>query len=237
MARTFVAASSQWLIGTTPATNVLPITMSCWLKPTSFATAQSFFGVDTAGAVPWLRLGAEANASCYCQHYDGTNQGDSIAAATLSLNTWAHLAGIFLTTSSRTSYLNGVVSPVNTVSVAGVTATRAVVGQIINLVPANAVIAECAMWNIALSAADMLQLAAGVSPLHVRPDALIYFAPLYGLGTPEPEFVGRRSLTVTGATAALHPTIYAPSSFDVASLPAFVPPAGSSQPGRMFGVF
>jgi hypothetical protein len=43
---------------------------------------------------------------------------------------------------------------------------------------AQGAIAHCAVWNVELSADDHAELAAGLSPLMVRPDALTFYAPL-----------------------------------------------------------
>lgn len=39
-------------------------------------------------------------------------------------------------------------------------------------------LAHCAVWNVELSADDHAELATGISPLMVRPDALVFYAPL-----------------------------------------------------------
>jgi hypothetical protein len=42
----------------------------------------------------------------------------------------------------------------------------------------DAKIAESAIWNVALTAAEIATLAAGYSPLFVRPQSLVFYAPI-----------------------------------------------------------
>jgi hypothetical protein len=78
---------------------------------------------------------------------------------------------------------------------------------------ANGTIAEVGVWNVALAAADFLALSKGISPLLVRPDALVAYWPLIGHASPEIDLRGRNELTVTGATQVAHPRIMYPPMY------------------------
>ena len=63
-------------------------------------------------------------------------------------------------------------------------------------------IAEVAIWNVALTGAEMAALAAGAPPGTVSPSALVFYAPIYGTQSPEKDLISANNLTVTGATAS-----------------------------------
>ena len=70
-------------------------------------------------------------------------------------------------------------------------------------------IAECAAWNVALSAAEIASLAAKASPLLIRPSALKTYVPVLGYVTDEPNWAGTRltSYSSTAASQVAHPPI------------------------------
>jgi hypothetical protein len=66
-------------------------------------------------------------------------------------------------------------------------------------------IAEVAMWNVSLTAAEAAILSKGYVAPHVRPDSLTFYAPLWGRHDPEAELIARNTLTLTNSpTAATH---------------------------------
>lgn len=87
----------------------------------------------------------------------------------------------------------------------------------------DGLIAHMAFWDVELTAADAAMLAAGVSPLLVKPQNLITYYPLDGLQ----EVMGGLTLTKTGspALAASRP-IYYPQS-PIIRLAAAAAPAGT----------
>ena len=85
--------------------------------------------------------------------------------------------------------------------------------------PKNTV-AECALWNVALTAAEIDALAAGFSPLFIRPGSLVGYWPLGGAYSDYIDPIGSNTLSATGDPAAAdHPRIIYPSggsTFDYA---------------------
>ena len=67
--------------------------------------------------------------------------------------------------------------------------------------------AELAIWvGVVFSAQEALLLGNGLSPLALRPDKLVLYAPMFGTTSPEPDWSGNANHgTVTGATATDHP--------------------------------
>ena len=73
-------------------------------------------------------------------------------------------------------------------------------------------VAECAIWNVALTAAERAILAAGYSPLFVSPANLLLYAPLIGRYNPEIDLIGALSGTLVNTPVnAAHPRIIYPS--------------------------
>jgi hypothetical protein len=63
-------------------------------------------------------------------------------------------------------------------------------------------IAHPAIWNVALTDAEVAMLASGLSPLRVRPQSLIFYLPTLGRDSPEIDIIGAQTFTVHGATAS-----------------------------------
>ena len=89
---------------------------------------------------------------------------------------------------------------------------------------ANVELAELAIWEAELSTSEIAMLIAGFSPLLVRPQDLVFYAPLYNTSHLQ-DVVGARTLTIDGApTNAGHPAIYGPTGLANVGAPA--PAAG-----------
>lgn len=87
------------------------------------------------------------------------------------------------------------------------------------------VLAEAAIWDTVLSAADVAILADGYAPTFVKPANLLSYWPLFGRASTEPDVWGSYPLTVgAGATQSAHPRIIYPSSRQL-----FVPPLPAAQ--------
>lgn len=100
-----------------------------------------------------------------------------------STGTWYSLVGVFASSTSRTVYLDGVAATTNTTSATPTGTTTFSVGGRAGVLPFSGSLADVALWNVALSADDINALAAGVSPLLIRPDALVHYLPLLDSGT------------------------------------------------------
>lgn len=154
----------------------------------------------------------------FLQNNAGT-QTDTVVDASgvnYSANTWYHAAAVFTSTTSRTVYRDGANSATGTASVTvevpdttniGVRFDGGAFGAYL-----NGQCAEAGVWNVALTAGEIAQLAKGLCPLMVRPDALVAYWPLYGNNSPEDDWIGDIDLTITGATkATVHPRIIYPT--------------------------
>jgi hypothetical protein len=216
MSRLFVRASSQYLRRTTPILTATPVTLAAWIRPASLpagvmeilclnddVNGQNFFDLGlSATSLVEARIGA-------------VGAGSSGFAGAPTIGTWAHTAAVYASSTSRTAYLNGVAGSVDTSNFTPVSGNF--LGTSIGAFGAanfglgfDGDIAETAIWNVALSAADIAMLALGISPQLIRPDALVWYVPLLGQYSPEIDVVSHRDLTVTGATVSAHPRMFYP---------------------------
>jgi hypothetical protein len=130
-----------------------------------------------------------------------------------ALNTWYHGAGVFESASSRLVYIDGSNSSAansngNSITPSGVNSVT--MGARYGPTLAgfmNGRLAEVGIWNVALTAAEIASLAKGMTCDKVRPQSLVFYAPLIR----ELQDL-RGGLAITNnntATVANHPRVYA----------------------------
>lgn len=131
-------------------------------------------------------------------------------------STWFHVAAVW-EYSDRWLYLNGTQDATNSNN------RQMEVGNADNLyIGSNRLderfegaIAEAAAYNASLTADEIAALAAGYSPLFIRPDALVGYWPLGGISYPADyaDVAQGNDLTATGSPAIVdHPPIIYPAS-------------------------
>ena len=212
MAYNFTIANSQMLnTGSSPIT-AEPFTLSIWFNRKDVSSSHTLMSVNK-GAVASIGLFV-LQAPFNSQTLNAvTNDGSfsvSSSSTTYSLNTWNHACGVFPSASSRTSWVNGVASTTNTETraVSGV-ANVSIGGRYVTTTPdffANCLLAECGIWNVALSQEEVISLSKGVSSALIRPQNLVFYAPL--IRDLVDERGGRTITNMNGATVADHPRIY-----------------------------
>ena len=130
-----------------------------------------------------------------------------------SNTTWFHVAGVWQY-GSRALYVNGTeeVSQTSNISLDPAKATKFYIGQDHAGKWWEGAVAEAAAYSVVLTATEIASLAAGFSPLLVRPSALIGYWPLGGPYAPTTiDPVGSNTLTANGgASAESHPKIIYP---------------------------
>lgn len=231
MARAFSSDSAQYLLHSASAPVVgYPATLMCWVRPT--VANQAIVAVGAIGGSTRFQLNTDGQGLGIVAAAFGSGSGNPIVAC--AYNEWHHAAGVFASTTSRTTYVDG----------AGDSATSSItVGPFDHLVVGarysagtrgaylTGRVAELAIFDQALPAEVIAAIAARLaSPLDFASLGLVFYAPLHGQGgASEPDHIGGRALTVTGATYADHPPIVSP--FGGAARRLFVfgsPPAEGS---------
>lgn len=185
MARNFTAASSQELRNTgIAAVTAAPLTMACWFRSSDVAGAVSktLIALDDGASEFFLLRSASTTGACQA----AVTGGHTAAAGNPTLNQWSHFGAVFVSSTSRFAYHNGVAGAENTnASTPVVTQTH--IGSVIGIQFAAGDIAEAAIWGVALSASEMGLLAQGYAPSLIRPGSLLGYWPLSGGQSPEPD--------------------------------------------------
>ena len=76
----------------------------------------------------------------------------------------------------------------------------------------DGLLAEMAIWNVDIGDAGFSAVGAGhMSPLLVRPEALVFYLPMIGKFSPEGDVINSKLGTITGSLPALrHPRVFTP---------------------------
>lgn len=210
MARTFVQASSEYMEIASAVISAAPITMACWFNSASTTLTQFLISIGNSGSAAKFALSASgATGGDPIQAFASGNSANSASA--YSANVWNHAVALFESTTSRYAGLNGILGTQNTTSTTPSGLNRTAIGRRNDSSPGShmsGVIAHPAIWNAALTQAEITALAAGMSPLLVRPASLVAYWPLFGYASPEIDIRGRNELTLTGTTVAAEPRMF-----------------------------
>ena len=187
MARSF-NGSNQYLarLSTPPVAAGYPFTMACWFKTATTAT-QCLMGLGDAYDVHDHRhtlYTGGAGATLKFQTVDSGTLGQAETAATVSSGVWSHACGVLGWSNWRAVYLNGGSQDIDTTSVNpvvtdyfGIAALVSRAGPTVQYY-LNGQVAEAAVWDVALTPAEIAVLAAGYPPPFVRPQSLKSYYPL-----------------------------------------------------------
>jgi hypothetical protein len=187
MARNFNGSSQalQFTSGLSLSNETL--TLACWFRSTSITVSQALIAIgdSTGGARTQLIAAGAATDKIEAQAVGGSAT-TALSTGSYSANTWHHAAGVYPTFYSRTAYIDGVAGAEAGNTQDFYTYTQASIGarRAASALGAwlSGDVAEAAIWSVALTADEVAQLAAGYSPLFVRPSALAAYYPLFGRG-------------------------------------------------------
>lgn len=220
MAYNFNGTNQYLQLGSAVVT-AAPLTMACWFNVDSVTVSHTLVSITNAGTTGGITrfalfaAGAITGAPVRAIASDTLNN-NGIAATTsgYSANTWHHAAGVFTSNSNRAVYLDGGNSATDTTSITPTLLDRTNIGVQFLQGPggtsgiafADGRIAEVGIWNAALTAAEIASLADGMTCDKVRPQNLVFYAPLV---RDLIDVKGGRTITNNnGATVANHPRIY-----------------------------
>lgn len=209
------SGSGQYHRATQAVVTAAPLTMACWFNADSATTNGVLMSMLDEGSNNWTGFYLVCG---------GTDVGDPFQAAAVNNNSfvsaststgystgvWMHGCGVYTSDTSRTAYLDGGSAVTDTTSCTpSAIMDNTVIGSARRTIADNGFdgrIAEAGIWNTDLTAAEVLSLAEGVSPLKVRPQSLVFYAPLIREVL---DIRGGRALAATGSPAvAVHPRVY-----------------------------
>lgn len=212
MSLAFASASSQYLNVASGVVSDRPLTMMAWVNSTSYAASQSFciVGVDGSFDQRFLIYFTTGTGKMSAGEQDGASNFFSVpSAASPTANIWHHVVGVFAAANSRSVFLDGVKATSTTSAGTHPAAkNRTAIGAsgFSGALAAymNGRLAEVAIWNVALSDAEVAWLATGASPLTLihRLANLKLYQPL--IRSVNDFVVGPAMTAVNGPTAAEH---------------------------------
>lgn len=183
-----------------------PFTLAAWVKPANVTANHTIVGVsdiDTDTRYHNLRFTGGTAGDPVQAISRNTSSGVSASASGFVADVWQHVAGVWTSFTDRLVYLGGTAGTTNTTNLDPPTPDTTYVGRLSRLAPtdyAAGKIAVVAVWNIALSGADIATLAGGTLPTSVQAANLIAYWPMMSGMSPEPDDIGTLDLTVNGTT-------------------------------------
>ena len=229
MARKFNGSDEYLQIGNVPV-SAAPITVSCLFNSddithngcmvhlTDRNETDEYFMLTIRGADPGDFVQWTARTT-------GTNVSATSTLAFTNVG-WHHACGIEYAADSRAVFYDGGNKGTETTNVVPAGLDRTALGSMQDSSPGlyyNGELAEVAIWNVALTDAEVYILSLGTSPLLVRPESLVAYWPLMGRTSPEIDLIGRFELTVTGATIIEHPPVLYAHHVQIGLVAAAVP--------------
>jgi hypothetical protein len=177
---TYFPSGSESLSVDSAAVTAMPLTMACWFSSISIAQLQALIWLgDKDSATEYIALdvnGAAGGDPVEARHTSGGTTGTGTTTTGFVADTWHHAAAVFLSTTSRSAYLDGGGKGTNTTAVAEPAYDRTGIGRLMDSTPSNGFMGGIiwpAIWNVALTDAEIVRLADGVHPATVRPENLI----------------------------------------------------------------
>ena len=211
-----------------------PLAFTAWVRPDDRGAQHAVVSDSGSGSSKQVRLGCTsngkfqvgmkgANANSPSAHYDNGN------------TTWFHLTALFIASNNYKLYVNGTLDATQTTnsnisdfadSNQFYIGTGVSSGTNIAAKTWEGGLAEVAAYAAELTAGEISALAAGYSPLLVRPDALVGYWPLGGplaSSASNNDFVGGNHLTTNGGVSEEnHPPMIYPSDPILARKPLSV---------------
>lgn len=210
MAYSFASASTQYLSGSSPVGGTLPITIACWARPTAVAVTQGLIELKNVGRTQFFLMyfgnDAAPNEPLFV-YQSGATTGSQGSKTRYAANTWNHCASLYSSTTSRTSLLDGASGTTNTTNTGASSVADMIIasnGSISALL--NGRMAEVAIWSANLNAAEIVSLAKGFKPTRIRPQSLVFYAPL--VRNLQDVRAGLALTNNNTATVADHPRVY-----------------------------
>jgi len=202
---------TKYLTRASSVVTALPFSCAAWAKYTSFTGGlAALISIGNNSTTYWcLTINSAGGTTAIYNAGAGTTQADSGSGVGL---TWQHHGATFSAGALRAIF-NGTMVTTGTASAVATGNTQLGTLWSATTFTWTGDLAEAAIWNIDLTQSDWTALAAGISPLLVRPDALVAYWPLLGAGATEPDPWRAQDLTLVNAPAAApHCRIITPTS-------------------------
>lgn len=233
----------NWNGGTDEISGALTIgsllSISLWARTATDPTGNDYCMIqiqDESVSNKYLRLNTKATGAAGNFGYrvsDGTGSDSRIGSTLPTIGTWYHIGFTnYNSSDDRLFYVNGSLDITGTTNLATFTKTSVSIGREGDSSPGDSWdgdIAEVAIWDVQLTAAEFAVLGAGYSPQFVRPASRVFYSPLIRETL---ELTDSITLTSAGTTVSDHPPIIRPSYH---TLRTTVAAAGGRVMGSLIG--
>lgn len=175
--------STQYLSVASAVVSSMPLTIAGWFNVANTTASHTICSIGVSGGTDRYMLQA-----------DGASLGDPVVAwigaggagrqsnaGAFTANTWTHGAAVFTSSTRRLAYKDGTAGTANTnsVSPSGVNSTLIGARYATTLGSyCNGYVAEVGVWDVALTADEIVALAKGYTPDQIRPQSLVMYLPL-----------------------------------------------------------
>lgn len=213
MARQFDDGATEYLERDSAPVAVAPFTISCWFNSDDIAARQALVwigdkDVDNSAWVLQARGDVGGDPVVF-----GARQAGGFNVATsstgFSANTWHHACGVETANNDRAVFIDGGSKGTDVTATTPAGADRVSIAREGDNTPSNymsGAIAEVAIWNVALSDAEVALLAKGFSPLFIQPHNLVAYWPL--IRDDDNDWIGGFDLAAFNTpTVATHPPL------------------------------
>lgn len=208
MSYNFTAASTQYLSATNPV-SAAPFTVAAWARVANTTGSKAIVSLNqNSGTNRFVLYVSGANLSFFVNDSGGFTQPQ---AGNVSANTWFHACAVEAALNDHRLFRDGANKNTTSGARTPVSINAVNVGTDRNNNNNTSLwggqIAEVGIWNIALTDAEVASLAKGMTCDKVRPQSLVFYAPLVR------DLIDvKGGLTITNnntATVANHPGVYA----------------------------
>lgn len=218
--RQFTESSGQFMGTTTVPAATYPVTLAAWYKPSNNTSNHVvvYLGstTDSRRFMLYRARAIDGNVMRASAIPDGGGTGSDAIGSTAVTDSsrWYHVAAVFASSTSRKVYVDGVLEATDTTAVTTTSLNRYAIGARGAPVPtwgayASSKIAEVGVWNVALTDAEVLQLAKGANPQWIQPTALKSYVPLWTGLSPDPDLKGGTiGLTNSPTQSTDHPPVF-----------------------------
>ena len=197
--------TNQYLSTSSAPAQANSTTIACWYRVSNASIRQALVSLsDAVGNLNRHLLYHESSARVSIATGGAL---ESNSAVVVPSNTWTHGAGVWNASNSRYVYANGTQSVNFTSNVSVSTFDRVEIGRRPSTLYLAGNIAEVGIWNAALTAAEVASLAKGMTCDKIRPQNLVFYAPL--VRDLNDQKGGLAITNNNGATVANHPRVYA----------------------------
>lgn len=175
--------TNQYLTTASSPVTAVPLTIACWANLNVVTGSPTLLSVQGSGWENSFILGLRLTDNSLRFFNSGNSVSTSAFQPTAVVkNSWFHAAGVATSLSSRKVYYN--------YSNTGTSSTTIQAPTLINKIVigcdfepnatffSNGSLAEIGIWNAALSAGEIASLSKGITCDKVRPQSLVFYAPL-----------------------------------------------------------